>query len=164
MSRPRTRNALLAALALVLAAWWLWPSQDNKSVAPSGGDFDVLANRIWIDHIPTNERDKINVFILFDDPTFGGFSKSSAYEGDWAAFEWSLDKGLVLHMMQADTKHRVRPKITSGASCAPFDHCLKLKGTPRGPKKYGSMEDWVVNGQSEFDVRDTIKALVDQEN
>ena len=156
----KTRTALLAALTLVLAAWWLWPSQANNSIDTSGGDFDTLANRIWIDHIPTNERDKINVFILFDDPTFGGFSKSSAYEGDWANFEWSLDQGLVFHMLQADKKHRVHPKIASGAACAPFDHCLTLKGAPRGPKKYGSMEDWVVNAQAEFDVRETIAALL----
>tara|TARA_R110002096_G_scaffold408075_3_gene607078 strand:- start:57405 stop:57893 length:489 start_codon:yes stop_codon:yes gene_type:complete len=162
MPKPKTRNALLVALALVLAAWWFWPSPEEAN--DNGGNFDVLANRIWIDHIPTNERDKISVFILFDDPTFGGFSTSSAFEGDWTAFEWSLDKGLKIHMLQADKKHHLKPKIASGAACAPFDHCLTLKGAPRGPKKYGSMEDWVVNGQAEFDVRETIAALLAEAN
>lgn len=164
MPRRKTRNALLVSLAVVLAAWWLWPtsteSSSDEDAKIAGGDFNVLANRVWIDHLPTSERDKINVFILFDDPTFGVFSESSSFEGNWAAFEWSLDKGLVIQMLQEGSKHRVHPAIASGAACAPFDHCLKLKGAPRGPKKYVSMEEWVVDGQQQFDVRSTISELL----
>lgn len=164
MHRRTPRNALLVSLALVIAAWWLWPSSTESTASEdaksAGGDFDVLANRVWIDHMPTSERDKINVFVLFDEPTFGVFSESSSFEGNWGAFEWSLDKGLVLHMLQEGSKHRVHPKVASGAACAPFDYCLKLKGAPRGPKKYISMEEWVVNGQEQFDVRSTISELL----
>ena len=163
MSRRKSRSALFALLAVVLTAWWFWPSSECKNVMPAGGDFDTLAIRIWIDHIPANERDKINVFLLLDDPTIGVFSKSSAYEGDWSSFEWSLDKGLVLTMLQAGTKHRVHPKVASGAVCAPFDHCLKLKGAPLGAKKYGSMEDWVLDGQQNLDVRDIVTELLANE-
>lgn len=163
MSRAKSRFAI-AAVVLSLGAWWLWPSSSCKnSVAPAGGDFDIMADRVWIDHIPTTERDKIDVFVIFADPTFGVFTTSSAYEGDWAAFEWQLNKGLELTMLQADTKHKVHPKIMSGAACAPFDYCMKLKGAPRGSKRYGSMEDWVINSQSDFDVRETISELVASE-
>lgn len=161
MRRSKVSRAILAVLIMVLAAWWLWPKGSCDKHAPTGGDFELLANRIWIDHIPTNEREKINVFLMLDEPTFGMFSKSSAYEGDWAAFEWSMEKGLVLKMLQNETKHRVNPKLATGARCAPFDHCLKLGGSPRGPKKYGSMEDWVINSADQFDARQFLSGILD---
>ncbi len=159
MLRTPIGKALLATFTVALAAWWLWPSSCEKANAPAGGDFETLANRIWIDHMPTTERDKVDVFIMLDDPTLGMFSTSSAYEGDWAGFEWRLDKGLVFTMLQADKKHRVSPKLTTG-KCAPFDHCLKLKGAPRGSKTYVSMDDWVVNGKSELDARAIVSELL----
>jgi len=162
MTGKSTRPYLVATATLLatLCLLWLWPNASTKDDTIRGGDFALLSNRIWIDHIPTHERDKVHVFVLFDDPTFGGFSTSSAYEGDWTSFEWSLEKGLVLSMLQSKSKHQVHPKLKSGAACAPFDHCMKLKGAPRGPKTYGSMEDWVVNDASEFDTRTVVANIV----
>jgi hypothetical protein len=157
------RRKLLPAIALVFALVLIakfWPGESTRTDTSLGGDFAILSNRIWIDHMPTNERDKVDVFLLFDDPTFGGFSRSSAYEGDWTSFEWSLHKGLVLSMLQSQSKHKVHPKITGGASCLPFDYCLKLKGAPRGSKTYVSMKDWVVNGAQDFDVREALAGFV----
>ncbi|MCP4448428.1 MAG: hypothetical protein GY811_24260 [Myxococcales bacterium] len=160
MKHPNSRALVVAALVAVFAIWWMWPSSQSKTSSAQGGDFDTLANRIWIDHIPADERDKIDLFILLDDPTIGAFTKSSAYEGDWAAFEWSIEKGLVISMLQAQTKHRMHPKVARGATCAPFDYCMKLEGAPRGSKTYGSMEDWVVNDLESFDLRKTVLNLV----
>ena len=140
------RPLLLVLTASLLLAWWVWPSHsETTDTTLRGGDFSILANRIWIDHIPTDERDKIHVFLLFDDPSFGFFSNTSSFEGTWAAFEWHLEKGLVLSILQNQTTHKVRPKISSDGHCVPFDYCLKLDGDPKGPGRYGSMEDWVVN-------------------
>ncbi len=159
MFRAKTRNALLLSLAALTAAWWLWPSSCETAPKSTGGDFSTLANRVWIDHMPTSERDKIDIFIMLDDPTLGMFSTSSSYEGDWAGFEWSLEKGLVLNMLQKNKSYRVRPKVSTG-NCAPFDFCMKIGGAPRGSKTYVSMDDWVINGADELDAKALVSELL----
>lgn len=156
----RRTKLSLSALALILLAWWLWPQSDSaRESAQSADDLAPLANRIWIDHIPRNERDKVELFVMFEDPTVGGFSRSSAFEGDWTSFEWSLERGLRFHMLQAQKTHKVSAKITKGAQCAPFDYCLRLEGAPRAAKRYGSMEDWVITGGAEQNPRAMLDRL-----
>ncbi len=137
---------LVSAFLLLVTAWYCWPdSEDDSNAALDGGMERLLINRIWIDQIPTTEHDKVDLFVMVDEPQMGAFSKSSTFEGEWAVFEWDLDKGFQLRMLQTDTTHSLKAKVIKDSKrCAPFDYCLKMRGAPRGAKKYGSMEDWIV--------------------
>ena len=157
----RAIKYLLIFLLIALVAWWYWCDEDkHQSLETQVAELEPLVDRIWIDHMPTSERDKIDVFVMLGEPSMGGFSTSSAFEGDWAAFEWGLDGGLHLRMLQTDKKHKIKASIVKGAGCEPFDYCLRLKGAPRGSKKYGSMEDWVVNGNETPDPRALVQELL----
>lgn len=143
MSHIKTAS-LVSAFAL-LAAWQLWPSSDSHE-ALRGDQLSTLVNRVWIDAIPSNERDLVDVFAMLDEQQIGLFSKNSAFQGDWSAFGWRNKSkgGLVFVSLQDDSHHHVTAKVRKGEVCAPFDYCLKLKGAPRGAKSYGSMEDWII--------------------
>lgn len=149
-------------LLIVLVAWWYWCSDkesESQSQVTQIEELEPLVDRLWIDHIPTTEREKVDLFLMLQEPTIGVFSKSSAYEGDWASFEWGLDGGLHLVMLQNEKKHKIKASILKGPGCAPFDYCMKLKGAPRGSKKYGSMEDWVINANELPDARTLMRDL-----
>ena len=44
---------------------------------------------------------------------------------------------------KAKLKRGRRFKVTD-KGCDPFDMCMKVKGAPRGAKKYFSMDDWII--------------------
>jgi hypothetical protein len=159
MTRTKKTPSLAIAILLLVAVagWMLWPS--STEVEPNKGVEKTLVNRLWIDSIPTKERDKVDVFLMLDEGNFGVFSKSSAYEGDWSAFAWSLENGLRLHMLQSGKTHKVQVKIWRGAVCAPFDYCMDIKGNPRGAKRYGSMEDWIITSEAEANPPQLVQEL-----
>ena len=165
MSQRKSPVLPLLVLASLIAAIALWPSGDEAAQKDSQQieilsteDMSPLSNRIWIDRIPKDERTKIDVFLMFEEPTLGGFSRSSAYEGDWTTFEWEFSKGLHFHMLQSQKRHKITASVTKGASCKVFDYCLTIKGAPRGAKHYGSMEDWIIDEADQS----TPSHLVDQ--
>ncbi len=158
----RSKKIALSLVTLLILVWWFWPSSygqgENELTA---ADMGPMVNRVWINHIPKTERDKIDVFVMIDDPSFGAFSHTSAFEGDWSSFEWSTDKKLHIRMLQSGKKHHISATIIKGPGCEPFDYCMRIKGTPRGAKKYVSMEEWVI--EPAMDARDLVPtALVDQ--
>lgn len=155
----RTKTTILLIIVILIAAWTLWPRSSAVDVNKGPGDMSKLVNRVWIDAIPTNERDMVDVFLMIDEANFGVFSKNSAYQGDWSAFEWTNERGLRLHMLQSDKTYKVQAKVMSKARCAPFDHCLQLKGNPRGSKRYGSMEDWVITSDAELNPPSLVREL-----
>lgn len=155
----RSKIFYVFLILAVLPAWWLWPGSDsNQSIETT--DLAPLADRVWIDHIPKNERDKVDVFVMLEEPAIGAFSRSSAYEGEWTSFEWNMRKGLHFRMLQTQKSHKVSATIIGGDKCAPFDYCLRLKGVPRASKRYYSMEDWVINaGEDHSDARALLEKL-----
>jgi len=116
---------------------------------------DELVNRIWIDALPTNPKQKVHVFLMVDEPQLGQFLHTSAFEGDFSLFEWhDRDNGRIdMTLLQSEKKHRVSAAVSS-KGCEPFDFCLELKGAPRGAKKYYSMQDWVVEPGRSLDSAD----------
>lgn len=162
----RTIKILVVVIILVLVARWYWSdkneTQEDQARETMSG-LQPLSDRIWIDHMPKSERDKVELFVMLDEPTVGAFSNCSAYEGDWASFEWEYEEGLRIEMMQKGTKHKIKAQVLKGKSCAPFDYCLRLKGAPRGSKRYGSMEDWEIGGSALPDSRTFVRGLLLQQ-
>lgn len=161
----RSIKILVVAVLCVLVARWYWSDTNEhqaKEQWTSAETLEPLSNRIWISHMPKNERDRVELFVMLEEPTVGAFSSSSAYEGDWASFEWEYQDGLRIEMMQQQTKHKIKAIVLKGDKCAPFDFCLRLKGAPRGSKRYGSMEDWVIGDTALPQSRDFVRDLLAQ--
>jgi hypothetical protein len=155
----------LVVPALVVGYVWLRDddSSDDRAVDQADSAADVSwHNRVWIDEIPTTERQKINWFLAVDDPQIGLFQKTSVYEGDYTVFAWRAKKdGVVdIDMLQSEKGHKLKLK-TGSKDCGRFDYCMTVKGAPRGAKKYYSMRDWVIEGaQSPADINARASALI----
>lgn len=146
MGTNKRKKIVIIVIGLVALAWILWPSSTPST--PDHGPDDELVNRIWIDRLPTSATEKINVFVMIDDPRVGVFEKTSAYEGEFTLFEWRREEDgkIRVFMLQTEKTHKLKARI-SNKDCGRFDLCMKLKGAPRGPKSYHSMEDWVIGGE-----------------
>ena len=162
----RAIKIVVLVIIVMLVARWYWSDRNQsqpEEESLSASDLSPLSDRIWIDHMPKTERDQVDLFVILEEPTIGAFSKSSAYAGDWASFEWEYEKGLRIEMLQSQTKHKIKAKVMKGEACAPFDYCLRLKGAPRGSKRYGSMEDWVIGSNELPDSRSIVREVLQSE-
>lgn len=144
------KTVLLIAAAGIAAGAWLFSGGDDEVATRADVGWE---NRLWIDKLPSTPKEKINAMVAVDDPRIGVFQKTSAYEGDFTVFAWRGDGDKVtIEMLQTDSRHNLRMKVSDG-DAGPFDYALRVKGAPRGPKKYYSMKDWVVSGTIAHDRR-----------
>ncbi|MCS6859710.1 MAG: hypothetical protein NZT92_05250 [Abditibacteriales bacterium] len=140
---------------LILSCWWLWHRRSGATYH-TAADRAALVNRIWIDHLPQGETDKIHLFALLDRrQRVGLFEHTSAWEGEFAGFEWRFratnDDRLQLRFPQtnqtATVVWDVRPCNERG-----FDLCLTMRGNPRGPQRWYSRKEWVFTAPAELQV------------
>lgn len=99
-------------------------------------------NRIWVDHLPTGEKDPFHVFAAFPDFAQGGFAVETRWHGEVerfrferhdetlrAIFPWSGDREHIeLHAYRCEEND--------------MDFCLEMTGSKRGAKKYYSRTGW----------------------
>lgn len=139
--------ALFGIAALALGAYFFTGGSDDEDQSVSDHHI-TWNNRLWIDKLPSTQKEKIDLIVSVDDPRIGFFQHTSAFEGDFAMFGWSAkDNKITIEMLQTGKKHKLRMKVTD-KDCGRFDYCLEVKGAPRGAKRYYSMEEWVIDGSS----------------
>ncbi len=118
----------------------------------------LVLDRIWIDHIPRNDRDVFNLFVAITEQPFGIFQATSQWKGQYELFQYEANGDeLRLHFGQTGDKDRVKAVATKCDEKG-MDYCLELKGSSRGVKRYYSMEDWVIDGR--MDTVDHLRARV----
>jgi hypothetical protein len=147
---------LLVVLGAVAASVWSW----NRTAEPLDSD-RLFANRVWIDHIPRNERDTINVFVAVSEHSIGAFQATSAWRGAFEAFRYEASGGdLRLLYPQTGDRERVRTKARR-CSDGGMDFCLeKIDGASRGVKKYYSREGWEIDSTRDLDaVKQRVEAV-----
>jgi hypothetical protein len=155
---------LVAVVSAVFFVRWIGSSGGD---ANEDGDAEVLRgsqtilSQLWLDTIPTAPTQKVEVFVAVDEPQFGVFQRTSAYEGDFALLEWGAHTAgkLSFKMLQTGSTHKLKYKITT-SGCEPFELCLKIKGAPRGSKTYGSMKEWVIETVSPAEIEQQVRATV----
>jgi hypothetical protein len=136
---------LVCVLATAMFGTVKWMRHD----APAAKQNASLAmNRIWIDHIPRNDRDVFQVFVAITDDPFGIFQGLSQWTGKYELFnhETSGDQMRIVYP-QTNEKEKVTTKATK-CSVNDFDFCLELSGATRGVKKYYSMEGWEIEAKA----------------
>lgn len=131
-------------VALAVAGWrYLQPSAD---VAVK--DNRIMTDRLWIDHLPMDPREKFDVFAVVTREKLCFFEKRS---------RWQMAMDVCRYQLVGDELRTVFPQTetteTYKVAATPcktngFDYCLEMSGGTRGAKKYYSMKNWVIRGGS----------------
>ena len=139
------KTALLVAAVISVAGFSAWKWHGHHAAPAQTQADSLVSNRIWIDHIPKNQRDVIQAFAMLDEEAFGVFNASSSWRGQFEAFRFEK-QGDELRVVYPQTGDK--EKITARArkcDVKDFDYCLELDGG-KGAKKYYSREGWEIEG------------------
>lgn len=157
------RKTLLAFVLVTAAVFSLWKLRGSSPEDVQGSDSSLVLNRIWLDHIPKNDRDVVNVFVAITEGPFGVFQASSQWKGQFEMFRYEASGDeLRIHYPQSNDRDKVKTRATR-CNQRQMDYCLELDGSSRGVKKYYSRKGWEIgqNVTSE-QVRDRIERLLVQ--
>ena len=140
-----TQKLAFAAGFLVLGAWGTCVGLRGHAPA----DAKLFVGRVWVDKLPKNDTDHMEIFLALADDPLGVFQRRSNYEGSFSIFKYELrgDDKAILMFPQDKTKHEVRYKATA-CNVKDFDYCLEIEGAPRGAKKYLSRKEWELDATS----------------
>ena len=132
---------VLVVVSAVGVGAWRW----HSTSAVSTSDAKLVQDRIWVDHVPKNDRDVFNVFLALTEQPFGIFQQTSAWKGSHEIFRYEANDGeLRLVFPQNGDKETVRAKART-CNEGGMDYCLELSGSSRGVKRYYSRKGWEID-------------------
>ncbi len=148
--------AVLASLGGV--AVYKWKSAPRAEVS----DAKLVTDRIWIDHMPRNDKDIIQIFAAISDQSVGVFQSGSQWTGQFEIFRYELSSD-EMRLVYPQTNAREKAKVTA-KKCNEnrMDFCLEIQGASKGVKKYYSREGWELGGQDLDSVKHRVDRLVEQ--
>jgi hypothetical protein len=118
-----------------------------------------LANQIWVERIPRDERDMFFHLIMVehDNQRIGVAGRSSNWRSRFDLFRWSVKDDVVSALFPQDNRRlsmKARTWACAGEAPKPFELCLELKG-PRQSFRLYSLKEWVIRPRQEVpaDVR-----------
>lgn len=136
---------VMALLSGATYATYRWLGSDD-TVAPVA-DSSLVEDRLWIDHMPRNDRDIIQAFIAVTDEPIGIFHAGSQWKQQSELFFYEQHGGeLRLHYPQTGEKEKVKATART-CSERDMDYCLELSGNSRGVKRYYSRKGWELGGK-----------------
>lgn len=121
----------LLAIAGVVA---IRPTERPRDDAPP--DPRAIMNRGWYDRYPRKRTDEVK-FLIFFGGGFGVYEEGSAFKVAYEVFELERQKDKMWFRFLQDGK-TAESKFTI-SRCdekSPFDLCLDIPDTPRGPKRF----------------------------
>ena len=145
----------LILMAIVAAAAWSgWHAR--RSAPPEVTGARLVFNRLWIDHLPTGERDPVNLFLVSRPESLGVFAEGSMWRGQMERFRFETegDELRIVYPWSGD-----RERVTVNAAACHVDHmdfCLELTGSSHGVTRYFSRHGW------ERQSMDGLRTLADQ--
>src|SRR5438309_1176734 len=114
---------LLVVAALAASGYGVWQWQ-----ASPAQDHELVRGRLWIDHLPRNEREPIQIFIVLKDSPNGVFNNASAWRGTYEGFRYEMT-GSQIRMVFPQTGDRDTARAqASRCKEAGMDYCLQLEG------------------------------------
>lgn len=144
------KKALLAMVVVAGAGYGVYQWRGDSKPAPKADD-DLIVDRLWVDHIPRNDKDIIQIFAAITEEPVGIFQATSQWKGEFELFRYERS-GSELRVVfpQTNTKDRVKAKATR-CNQRGMDFCLELEGSSRGVKKYYSREGWEIGSVKDAD-------------
>jgi hypothetical protein len=145
------KKALLAMVAVTATGYGVYRWQSDAPAKATTADDDLITDRLWIDHLPRNDKDMIQIFAAITEEPVGIFQATSQWKGEFELFRYER-QGSELRVVfpQTGTKDRVTAKATR-CDQRGMDFCLELEGSSRGVKKYYSREGWEIGSVRDID-------------
>jgi hypothetical protein len=155
------KKALLVTVLLATATYAGWRWVGGSSGDATDGN-QLALDRIWLDHIPVNDRDTVQVFAALTEEPVGIFQAASQWRGAYELFRYQ-GRGDKLDVVFPQTRERENVQ-TRATRCndSGMDYCLELSGTSRGVKRYYSRKGWEIGGaKTADDIAHRVDAIVD---
>ena len=138
------KAVLLVVLAAISIVVWRGRSADAPAGVSAPGR--LIADRIWLDHIPRGERDTVQAFFVNSKDAIGLFAASSQWRGRYEIFRHELGGG-ELRVVYPQTGERETVRVAARRCDEQgMDYCLEVQGASRGVKKYYSRKGWEIDG------------------
>jgi hypothetical protein len=151
---------LITAVTVVMGGRWLlgW-------LFPADGGGVAVANQLWIERLPRNERDLVHHLVLLErDQRLGNLGRTSRWRIEIDLVRWRWEKPRRLEVSFPQHGHHIhldtRAWECKGKAPAPFELCLELSCDGKTATFY-SHKDWVIRPGEEVpgSVRAALPAL-----
>lgn len=142
------RKILIVTAALAGVGYGVSHWRASSGAVSTEHDTRLVKDRVWIDHIPRSETEKMNVFVALSQrsrqPPIGIFEQVSMWEGHFEAFRYE-QHGEEWRIVLPQTGDKETLTI-KGSECneSGMDYCLEVTGASRGPTRYYSRRGWEV--------------------
>src|SRR5688572_2572817 len=82
------KKALLAMVAVTCAGVGVYRWQSDAPAKATATDDDLITDRLWIDHLPRNDKDMIQIFAAITEEPVGIFQATSQWKGEFELFRY----------------------------------------------------------------------------
>lgn len=140
------KKAFLVMAVVSTAAFATYKLTRSEAPVVAKTDASLTQDRIWIDHLPRNDRDTFQIFLALTEEPIGIFQAASQWAGQYEIFRYEMNGNEIRFVFPQNGD---REKATANArECRDHghDYCLDMSGTKRGVKKYYSRKGWEIDG------------------
>jgi hypothetical protein len=130
---------VVVAIAAVGVGVWRTRTHSHESVDVQDGG-GVIVDRLWIDHVPSHEREPFQILAMFSEHKVGVFQKLTAYIGQYEMFQYG-NGGWKYPQTRETDKVSIRVRTCNDDG---MDYCMDITGNSRGVHRYYSRKDWVI--------------------
>jgi hypothetical protein len=159
------KKSLMVLLVVGAAAGAVWRWRGHAASAVPADGQKLVYDRLWIDHMPKNDKDTFNVFAAITEEPLGIFQQTSQWRGNFEMFQYEGRGGeLRIVYPQTGDKEKVTARAKECSDQRHMDFCLELGGASRGVKQYYSREGWEIGAAHDVDaIRARVAQLVHAE-
>jgi hypothetical protein len=145
----KTRGLVaIVAIATVALALKLWIGAGTDE--GSASDSQLLANRVWLDRLPRDEKETVNVFAAVTRRSVGFFQATTRWKGSYELFQFeALGPEMRVVYPQTGEKERIRARAWECNERNNMDYCLDIAGSSRGVKRYYSRRGWEIRATAD---------------
>ena len=107
------KKALLAMVAIAGAGYGVYRWQAGEPTPTAKHQENLLTDRLWVDHIPRNDRDVFQIFAAITEEPIGIFQATSVWKGEFEMFKYEAHGDeLRLVFPQSGERNKVKAKAT----------------------------------------------------
>ena len=141
---PGMGKKLLIVALIAGAGYGAWRWHDGGAARPAA-DAGLAFDRLWIDHVPRDDKDTIHAFVALTEQPVGVFQSASVWRGSYEVYLYEARDG-ELRVVFPQTGDRERIRVRAQACHEhDMDYCLEIKGASRGVKRYYSRKGWEID-------------------
>ncbi|CAN5491633.1 hypothetical protein BH11MYX1_BH11MYX1_39130 [soil metagenome] len=133
---------VVVGVVALAGAGWRWHSQPSADVGMKDGG-KLVADRLWIDHRPRNDRDRFDVFAVLTRDKLTFFEKRSRWLLGMELGTYELARTELRVVFPQTGAKETYKLIADKCHTDGFDYCLEMSGGTHGAKRYFSMKNWV---------------------